>query len=77
MTHQTWLLLGMIAIQIFYLSPREVKALNEYYKPSPITQACTPEGGVSAESTDDNSTGDVIAPEAVWSASGTYSRNVL
>lgn len=47
------------------------------YSPSPTTQACTPEGGVSAESTDDNSTGGVTAPEVTWRASGSNSRTFL
>lgn len=43
------------------------------FSPSPTTQGCTPEGGVSADSTDDNSTGGVTAPEVTWRASGSHS----
>lgn len=41
--------------------------------PSPADQDCTPDGGVSANRADDNSTGGVTTPEVTWRASGSHS----
>lgn len=40
---------------------------------SPTAQGCTPEGGVSANRADDNSTGGVTTPGVTWRASGSHS----
>lgn len=40
---------------------------------SPADQGCTPDGGVSANRADDNSTGGVTTPEVTWRASGSHS----
>ncbi|MBP0049841.1 hypothetical protein H9C73_14000 [Marinobacterium sp. AK62] len=53
----------------FHLWKRKQRASS----PSPTTQGCTPEGGVSAHRADDNSTGGVTAPEVTWRASGSHS----
>ncbi|SIQ02370.1 hypothetical protein [Marinobacterium stanieri] len=67
-------LFGFVSQRIsYYLWKRKQDASS----PSPTTQGCTPEGGVSADSTDDNSTGGVTAPEVTWRASGSHSREEI
>ena len=44
---------------------------------SPAYQDCTPDGGVSANRADDNSSGGVTTPEVTWRASGSHSREEI
>jgi len=65
---------AMVIATVVFTQPIPVEIR---YLPSPTTQGCTPEGGVSTHRTDDNSSGGVTTPEVTWRASGSHSRSVL
>lgn len=63
-------LFGFVSQRIsYYLWKRKQDASSS----SPADQDCTPDGGVSANRADDNSTGGVTTPEVTWRASGSHS----
>lgn len=70
-------LMGIWAMAIATVVFTQPVPVEVTYLPSPTIQACTPEGGVSADRADDNLIGGLTAPEDSFQASGFVTRNVL